>query len=48
MVGDEHLGVSQNMTFEAVPGQDDNEDWGEPFEATAPFLIFAHFEVEYR
>jgi hypothetical protein len=48
VVGDEHLGISQSMDFTAVPGLDDNQDWGELFEADVPFYIFAHFEVEYR
>lgn len=47
-VVDEHLGISDNMTFTAKPGKDDNANWGVPFyDEDGMFYIFAHFEVNY-
>ena len=45
-VVDEHLAISKDMNFTAAPGRDDNADFGVPFEAVAPFHIFAHFALE--
>ena len=47
VVIDKHLAISDDtMNFTAKPGQDDNANWGEPFEAEDPFFVFAHFAVE--
>ncbi len=49
VVKDEHLGISNTMSFKAKPGKDDNQDYGVPFaDADGSFYIFAHFSVEYR
>jgi hypothetical protein len=49
VVAEEHLGISDNMDFKGIPGIDDNEDFGEPFEDDdGRFYIFAHFSVLYR
>lgn len=49
VVVDEHLGISNSMSFQAKPGQDDNADFGVPFyDEDGEFYIFAHFAVEYR
>jgi hypothetical protein len=46
---EEHLAISNSMNFTAVPGQDDNADFGVPFpDDDGNFYIFAHFKVEYR
>ncbi|MCJ7623439.1 MAG: hypothetical protein MUO76_08035, partial [Anaerolineaceae bacterium] len=45
-VVDEHLAISNSLNFTAAPGTDDNADFFVPFEAEAPFYIFAHFAVE--
>jgi hypothetical protein len=46
---DEHLGISDKMNFSAVPGQDDNQDYGVPFaDSDGKFYIFAHFAVTYQ
>lgn len=46
---DEHLGIRDGMTFKAIPGQDDNHDFGVPFEdVDGMFYIFAHFSVRYE
>ena len=48
VVEEEHLGIQPAMTFRAIPGRDDNADWGVPFEAEAAFYVFAHFSVRYE
>ncbi len=49
IVEDEHLGISDTMNFKAIPGQDDNQDFGVPFEdMDGMFKIFAHFSVRYE
>ncbi|MCK9274775.1 MAG: hypothetical protein M0P57_06765 [Syntrophales bacterium] len=49
VVVDEHLAISDQPNFTAVPGQDDNRDFGVPFEdSDCNFYVFAHFAVEYR
>ena len=43
---DEHLAISDDMDFQAVPGIDDNADWGVPFyDEDGEFFIFAHFGI---
>ncbi|MDD3640704.1 MAG: hypothetical protein PHE00_02820, partial [Atribacterota bacterium] len=43
---DEHLSISDDMDFQAVPGIDDNADWGVPFyDEDGEFFIFAHFGI---
>ena len=47
VVIDKHLAISDDtMNFTAKPGQDDNANWGEPFEAEDPFFVFAHFAMD--
>lgn len=46
---DEHLGISDTMSFTASPGTDDNQDYGTAFaDADGLFYIFAHFSVAYK
>jgi hypothetical protein len=48
-VVDEHLAISDKMNFKAIPGRDDNADFGVPFNNdNGKFYIFAHFAVEYN
>jgi len=46
VVVDEHLAISDTMNFTAAPGKDDNANFYENFDATAPFFVFAHFAVD--
>ena len=47
-VMNEHLGISDSMSFKANPGTDDNQDFGTAFaDADGIFYIFAHFSVTY-
>lgn len=48
VVLNEHLAISNTPNFTAVPGQDDNQDFGVPFSATAPFSVFAHFSIGFK
>ena len=37
------------MNFTAVPGQDDNQDFGVPFsDADGNFYVFAHFSIGFK
>ena len=42
----EHLAIRD--TFTGSPGTDDNQDFGVPFTATAPFNVFAHFSIGFQ
>ncbi len=49
IVEDEHLGIRDGMIFKAIPGTDDNQDYGVAFEdLDGMFYIFAHFSVRYE
>ena len=52
VVEDEHLGIdvdTSSMDFKAVPGQDDNADFGTSFyDSNGEFYFFAHFAVVYE
>lgn len=49
IVEDEHLAISDTMTFKAIPGTDDNQNFDVPFEdADGIFKIFAHLSVRYE
>jgi hypothetical protein len=42
----EHLAIGGPFT--GSPGTDDNQDFGVPFTATAPFNVFAHFSIGFK
>ncbi|MHB1457025.1 MAG: hypothetical protein ACYC0V_08940 [Armatimonadota bacterium] len=49
VVAEEHLAISDSMSFTGKPGKDDNWDFGDSFDdADGHFYIFAHFAVEYH
>jgi hypothetical protein len=48
VVLNEHLAISDTMDFTAVPGQDDNQDFGVPFSADGNFYVFAHFSIGFK
>lgn len=44
----EHLAVSDSLNFTAVPGSDDNQDFGvQFFDGDGHFYVFAHFSIDY-
>ena len=48
VVLNEHLAIQNTNTFKAIPGTDDNADFGVPFaDADGMFKVFAHFTLDY-
>ena len=49
VVLNEHLAISDTESFTAVPGQDDNQDFGVPFtDDNGQFYVFAHFSIGFK
>jgi hypothetical protein len=45
---DTHLSISDSVNFKAIPGRDDNQDFGVAFTQDGVFYMFAHLVVCYE